>query len=300
MTPLSPNLRGALLLTLGMATATVSDATVKYVSTHMATGEVILLRGVVASLAIFLLARHRGALGRPRDALHPMVILRVIGEAGAAALYLLALTRLPLADVSAIFQVLPLGVTFGAALFLAEPVGWRRWLATGFGFAGVMIIVRPGFSGFSPDALLVIGAVVFAATRDLATRRVPSGISSLFISMLTAPGVAITGAAMAIASGGWQPVSLFDGALVALAGVLSIATYQFLAMSMREGDLSFVAPFRYTRLLWSIIVGLLFFAEFPDAPTFVGAALVIVSGLYTLQRERKRARIVQAPPSATE
>ncbi len=171
--PFSPNLRGALFMAVSMAGFTVNDVITKGASETMNMGQVMLVRGLFATLLIGLLAWQRGAL-RSAPALRiRCVVLRVVGEAGATVGFLVALAHLPLANVSAVLQALPLAVTMGAALVFGEGVGWRRWLAILVGFAGVLIIVRPGFDGFSVYALLALLCVVFCAVRDLATKRMP-------------------------------------------------------------------------------------------------------------------------------
>jgi drug/metabolite transporter (DMT)-like permease len=174
-------------MTLAMAAGAVSDTVVKSIAAEMNMGQIMLLRGVVATVLIWLFARRRGALRPLRVAAHPMVVLRSLGEIGATVTFLIALARIPLANASALLQAIPLAVTMGAALFLREPVGWRRWTAIAVGFMGVLIVVRPGMEGFTADSLLVLATVAFAAVRDLATRRIPHGVPSLFISTVTAP-----------------------------------------------------------------------------------------------------------------
>ncbi len=283
---LSPNLRGSLFMAIGMASFTFNDATVKYVAEHMNMGQVMLVRGLIATVLILALAWHKGMLIPLRDALHKMTVLRVIGEIVGTVSFLVALVHVPLALTSAILQALPLVVTMGAAMFFDEPVGWRRWIAIAVGFAGVLIIVRPGGDGVSPYILLIVVTVVFAALRDLATRKVPKTIPVLMISALTCAGVSLAGVAMIGPLGGWTPMNLANTLLLTLAACCVIVAYHFIILAMREGEISFVAPFRYTSLLWAILLGFLFFGDLPDIPMIIGSVIVIGSGLYTLYRER--------------
>lgn len=285
-------------MTLAMATGGVSDTVVKALAAEMNMGQIMLLRGIAASILIWLFARQRGALRPMRVAAHPMVVLRSLGEIGATVTFLIALARIPLANASALLQAIPLAVTMGAALFLHEPVGWRRWTAIGVGFVGVLIVVRPGLEGFTTDSLLVLATVAFAAVRDLATRRIPPGVPSLFISTVTAPAIALTGALLLVPLGGWQPVTPVAGVQLLAAAVLLLVNYQFMTMAVRSGDLSFVAPFRYTNLPCAILLGLVVFGEVPDVFMIVGAAVIVGSGLYALHRERRLARalVTTTPP----
>jgi drug/metabolite transporter (DMT)-like permease len=258
----------------------------------------MLVRGFFATLLVGLLAWRSGALGSLRAASHPLVALRVLGEAGGTVTYLLALAHLPIANVSAVQQALPLAVTMGAALFFGEGVGWRRWLAIATGFAGVLVIVRPGFAGFSAYSLLVLVCVGFCALRDLATRRIPGEIPTLLISAVTSLAMTVLGAALLPVMGGWTPMSTDTTALLALAAVLVLIGYQFIIMGMRIGDISFIAPFRYTALLWSILLGILIFGDFPDAAMVAGSLIIVGSGLYALYRERVVGRKMPAAESA--
>ncbi|MEO5758958.1 MAG: DMT family transporter [Mesorhizobium sp.] len=284
--PRSPNLRGALFMIVAMVGFTLNDAITKFSSESMSMAQVMLVRGVFASLLVGLLAWQRGALASPRSMLQPLVAIRVIGEAGGTVSFLIALSHLPIASVSAVLQALPLAVTMGAALVFNEGVGWRRWLAIAVGFAGVMIIVRPGFEGFSVYSLLALACVAFCAVRDLATKRIPQAIPTLLVSTVTALAMTVVGAALLAPMGGWAPMTGNSVALLALAAVLVLIGYQFIIMAMRAGDISFIAPFRYTALIWSILLGLTIFGDVPDLPMIIGATIIIASGLYALYRER--------------
>lgn len=277
-----------------MAGFTLNDAITKYSSQSMNMAQVMLIRGAFASLFVGLLAWQRGALVRPRSMLQPLVALRVLAEAGATVTFLVALAHLPIASVSAVLQALPLAVTMGAALVFGEAVGWRRWLAIAVGFAGVLVVVRPGFEGFSMFSLVALASVACCAVRDLATKRIPPAIPTLLISTATALAMTVVGALLLSPMGGWTPMTGKATALLALAAVLVLIGYQFIIMAMRSGEISFIAPFRYTALLWSIVLGLLVFGDVPDMTMIIGASTIVGSGLYALYRERVvgRRRIV--------
>lgn len=283
--PLSPNLRGATFMVVSMAGFTVNDAITKTMVETMNMAQVMLVRGLFATTMMGLLAWSQGALARPGQAMHPMVALRSTCELGGTLTFLAALAHMPLANVSAVLQALPLAVTMGAALFLGEAVGWRRWLAICAGFAGVMIIVRPGFEGFSAYSLLAMVCVVFCAARDLATRRIPHEVPTMLVSTVTAAIVTIAGGVLIVPFGGWSPMTAGETGLLAAAAVLLLFGYQFIIMAMRIGDISFVAPFRYTALLWAILLGYLVFSDVPDTAMIAGSAIVVGSGLYALYRE---------------
>ncbi len=273
-------------MAVSMAGFTMNDAISKFVGEALTMAQIMFIRGGFATLLVGAIAWHRGALKLPAGALDLMIVLRVGGEVLATLCFLTALAHLPLANVSAILQALPLGVTMGAALFFSEPVGWRRWLAIAAGFGGVMIIVRPGLDGFDAYSLYALGCVFFCVVRDLATKRVSAEIPSLFITTVTAGAVTVVGGALIVPYGGWQPVGADHALLLLGAAVLVVIGYQFIIMSMRTGDISYIAPFRYTALLWAILLGYLVFGNVPDTAMTVGAFVVIGSGLYTLYREQ--------------
>ena len=284
----SANLRGAIFMCLAMAGFTVNDALVKSVTGVMNPGQIMLVRGVMTSVLVLLLARHFGAFRSLRLLLDPIIALRIVAEVVAAITYISALGEMPLANASAILQALPLAVTLGAALFLAEPVGWRRWLAILVGFIGVLIVLRPGPDGFSAASVAVAASVVAAAIRDLCTRRISPEVPSLFISATTAVIITLTGAVLVVPLGGWQPMSMTSVLHLAAASLVLLIGYQYIVLAMRLGEIALVAPLRYTSLIWSIGIGMLVFSEKPDIWTMTGVAIIIVSGLYALARENKR------------
>lgn len=279
-----------MFMAISMAGFTFNDALTKLVGESMGMGQIMLVRGFFATVLVAMLAWHNGALRISRSWLQIPVALRVTGEAAATVCFLTALVHLPLANISAVLQALPLAVTMGAALVYAEPVGWRRWLAIAAGFIGVMIIVRPGFEGFSVYALVALSCVLFCTVRDLATKRISAEVPSLFVSTLTALAVTIMGAALIEPYGGWVPLEARTVGLLFLAAILLLVGYQFIIMAMRLGDISFVAPFRYMALLWAMLLGYLMFGDVPDMPMIVGAVIIVASGLYALYRERLKGR----------
>jgi drug/metabolite transporter (DMT)-like permease len=284
-------------MAVAMAGFTMNDTITKAVSSEMNFGQVMLVRGLFAIALVAALAWHQRAVRPLRTLMMKPVALRVAGEVGGTVSFLAAIVHLPLANTAAIFQALPLAITLGAALLFGEPVGWRRWLAIMAGFVGVLIIVRPGVEGFNQFSLLALVSVIFCAVRDLATRRIPAPIPSLFITLLTTVTVTTTGAVILTPLGGWTPPSGRALGLLALAAVLLLIGYQCVIMALRSGDISAVAPFRYSALLWAMLLGYLVFGDVPDAMMITGASIIVLSGLYAFYRERKRARPVAAGAS---
>ncbi|WP_320201536.1 DMT family transporter [Agrobacterium sp. rho-13.3] len=287
---LTDNTRGALLMALAMACFTVNDAFTKSVTPYINAGQILFVRGMITCVMVYFIARHMGALRPLKSMLRPIILLRCLCEVSASILYLRALASMGFANVSAIMQSLPLAVTLGAALFLKEPVGWRRWTAILVGFIGVLIILRPGPDGFTTAALLVVGAVFVTAGRDLLTRRMYKDIPSLAVTMTTAIVNTIFGAALIVPFGGWQPMDGYVWSHLLAAAVLVVVGYQAVILSMRRGDIAFVAPFRYTSMIWAFSIGFFVFGEHMDRWILLGTAIIVASGLYTFYRESRRHR----------
>ena len=283
---MSPNLRGALFMCIAMAGFTINDTFVKWALESLTLGQIILMRGMMAFVMLILFFYRSIDLSQLPYLKHPAVITRMVGEVGATLCFLLSLSYLPIAFVTSILQALPLLVTLGAAFFFSEPVGWRRWSAIIVGFIGILIIVRPGFEGFTVWSLVTVAAVIFCAIRDLATRVIPKEMSTANLSTATALVVALVGGALIEPFGGWQPVTTSNLAIVFTSAVALIIGYYSLITAMRQGDISFMAPFRFTGLLWAILLGYVIFGDLPDRYMLIGASIIICSGLYALYRER--------------
>lgn len=279
------NLRGALLMALAMAGFAVNDAMVRLVAGRLNTGEIMLLRGAMTTMIIGLFA-WRMKPTFTRDMMRDRcLILRTFCEALAAIAYVHALSLLPLSNAASILQALPLVVTMGAAVFLGEKVGWRRWLAIAAGFCGVLVIIRPGGDGFSAASLFVLGSVFLAAARDLATKRIMAGAPTLLVSGAASIAVTLSGALLVAPMGGWRAPSVGDLTALGFGAMMLFTAYQTLIMAMRTGDISFIAPFRYTSLLWSILLGVVFLGERLDMWIITGAGIVVAAGVYMFYRE---------------
>ncbi|WP_246660193.1 DMT family transporter [Rhizobium sp. FKL33] len=284
------NFRGASLMALAMAGFALNDAMVRVVAADMNAGQIMLLRGALTTLIIALFAwrtKPSVSLSMLRDR---ALLLRTLCEALAAMTYVHALSLLPLSNAASILQALPLVVTMGAAVFLGEKVGWRRWLAIGTGFAGVLVIIRPGGDGFSAASLLVVASVFLAAARDLATKRIKAGAPTLLVSGAASIAVTLSGALLVAPLGGWRTPASLDLAALCFGALMLFTAYQTLIMAMRTGDISFIAPFRYTSLLWSILLGVVFLGERLDMWIISGAGIVVVAGVYMFYRENKLQR----------
>ena len=179
-------------------------------------------------------------------------------------------------------------VTLGAALFLGDPVGWRRWSAILVGMFGVLLVIRPGMESFQILSLLAVLGVLGLSLRDLATRRVPKSTSSFQLSFLAF--LALVPASLVFMLGtGTAFVAMTGVQWVFMVSALTfgMVAYYGIVAAMRIGEISFVTPFRYSRLLFAMVVGITVFQERPDMLTYVGATIIVASGIYTVWRERK-------------
>jgi drug/metabolite transporter (DMT)-like permease len=292
--PLSDNLRGALYMTIAMAAFTINDGFMKAATStlHLPLWQAIATRGLLTLGPLILIGQMTGGIRfrmPRRDAV--AVGLRSVGEVASTLTFLAALVHMPLANLSAIMQSLPLAVTLAAWVFLKEPVGWRRLLAICVGFGGVMLIVRPGPDGFDHWSLVALVSVAFVVLRDLSTRQLTKAVPSSTVAIAASASVTVTALVLSLIEG-WVMPSLGQMALLAGAAASLVVGYNYVVMVMRVGDLGFVAPFRYSSLVVALILGWLMFGSFPDALTLAGAALVVGSGIFTLWRER-RVRLAQ-------
>lgn len=290
------NLRGSLLMVLAMAGFALEDMFVKSLSSRLPVGEVLALLGAGGALLFAAFAIARGDRLISRDLIAMPVFLRNVTELIGTMFFVCAIAFTPLAQASAILQATPLAVTLGAALFLGEQVGWRRWLAITVGFVGVMIVVRPGTDGFSVLSLLAVASVVGLAARDVVTRRIPKTISSMQLATYGFASVVPAGVFLVWVNG--TPAQMpASRDWLELLGAILVGTggYYSLIAAMRIGEVSFITPFRYTRLLFALVIGAVVFAEPVDSTTLIGGAVIVASGIYTLLREarlKRRARAI--------
>jgi len=282
------NRRGILSMTGAMAAFIVNDALVKYASQSMPTAQLICVRGVMASLLVLAVAHALGATARIGAIAQGAVALRAGVDAVATMLYLVSLFHLPIANATAINLASPLFITAFAVLFMSERVGWRRWLAIMVGFGGVLLVIQPRAEGFNVFALVCLLATVFHAARDLLTRRIDAGVPSILVTLATAVAVTLLSGVLSVFEG-WRAFGLFELALLALASVFLAGGYYLIIDGMRHGEVSLVAPFRYTGLLWALGIGFIVWRDVPNTLAWAGIALLIGSGLYVLHRERVRA-----------
>ena len=276
---------------LAMAGFSLEDMFIKQLSSTIPVGQILVVVGLFSSVFFALMAKAKGHKIFARHVWTSATITRIFAEAFAAVAFVTSLALVPISTVAAIFQVTPLVITMGAALFLGEKVGWRRWLAIFVGFIGVLLIIKPGYNSFDASVLLVLISVLGVALRDLITRIIPENVSSSIISFQAFSSLIIAGmATLFVSSEGFVPVATTELMFFACGIVFGIAGYYGIVSAMRVGDASIVSPFRYTRLLFSLIIGMVVFDESLDALSLLGSAIIIGTGLYTFIREHQLAK----------
>lgn len=292
------NMRGILLLTLSMAAFAAEDALIKLASGDLPAGQILMMIGVAGTTVFAIWGRLQGHQILSRQILDRTLWLRNLCEVIGTLGFVTALTLIPLSTASAILQASPIVVTAGAAIFLGETVGWRRWSAITVGFCGVLVILRPTGAGFDANALWAVLGLLGIASRDLVTRKVRASLPTMVVATWAFVTVTMLGAAMLATSGG----AVLPGGpslLYVLAAVtIGIGAYWCIIEATRAGEVAAIQPFRYTRLIFAMIIGAMVFGEQPDGWTLIGAAMVIGSGLYTFARERARNRALSTKPLA--
>jgi drug/metabolite transporter (DMT)-like permease len=285
------NLRGIAAMMIAMLFFVGNDALMKLARGSLETGQALFVRGLFALAMLTIVISVTRAWRLLPLAFHRLSLLRSVTESVVAALYISALSAMALADITAILMLTPLILTALSVFFLREKVGWRRWSAVIIGFIGILLVIRPGGQVAPIWAVaMAFGSAVLVAVRDVMTRRMPTTVPSLMLTLATTLGTMVGGAAMLIAGQSWQPLGA--PVLMVLAGAAFLVLIGNFAIieAFRDADISAVSPFRYSVILWAGIFGFALFGEVPTALSLVGLALVIASGLYTVHRERVRQR----------
>jgi drug/metabolite transporter (DMT)-like permease len=285
------NLRGASLMVLSMLGFALEDMFIKLAAEVLPIGQILFMLGIGGAAVFALVVHLQGRRPLVREMISIPIGLRALGELTGTMAFVSAIVLTPLSSASAILQATPLVVTLGAALFLGEQVGWRRWSAITVGLCGLLLIIRPGMDAFEPLSLLAVIAVFSLGLRDLATRRVPPSISTMQLSFLGFAAIIPAGPLMLWASG-QAPVIPQGATLAYFCAALFIGLFSYYAIvaAMRLGEVGFVTPFRYSRMIFALLIGVAIFGESPDAMTLTGAAIIVASGIYTVLRERNQRR----------
>jgi drug/metabolite transporter (DMT)-like permease len=300
---LSANQRGIIAMLLAMALFTVNDALVKLTAESLPASQIMTIRGAFAICFMLGMIAATG-VWRSLPALGDRIIaLRAGTELMIGVTYVSAIAYLALGELISIVQATPLILTALSVPVLGEKVGWRRWTAVLAGFCGVLLILKPGLSGINLAALLGLGTACFMAIRDLLTLRINPLVPALVIGL---------GSTIGSFSGGLLLTVFTPWAVPEAADILRLATAALglmlgnwcMVIACRGVDLSVVSPFRYSVVLWALLLGFLIWGDVPDAVAFCGMMLIVGSGIYTIHREtrlRRRAAtvapVVTSPPA---
>lgn len=285
---LSSNVAGSLWMIAAMAAFALEDALVKQAAAGLPVSEVLILFGLGGAIAFWALAGVKRETVFHRDVLSPVMKIRFAFELVGRLFYILALALTPLSSTTAILQATPIFVVLGAALFFGETVGWRRWTAILIGLVGVLIVLRPAGDSFSLLSLLAVVGMLGFSGRDLASRAAPVTLSTNVLGFYGFLTIVIAGLAFVL----WeQPAFALPGQETLLALLAAVAfgvvAYSALMKAMRTGEVSTVTPFRYTRLLFGVLLGVVWFGEGIDAQMLTGCAVIVGSGLFILWRGAK-------------
>ncbi len=295
--PQNTALRAGLFMVLAMGSFVANDTIVKLVGQSLPVGEIIMIRGSIAMLLIGLICAWQGILPELPRVAQRNVLLRCLFDVIATIAFVTALMHMQIANLTAVLQAVPLAVVLLSMLVLKERVGWRRMLAIILGFIGVLMIVKPSVSSFNAYELLALVIVFCVAVRDILTRHIPLRIPTFLVAFANAGFVAAGGAALALAQGLQWPEAWQVG-LLALAACFLSSGYLFMVATLRLGELSGTAPFRYSIMVFAIASGVLVFGEFPDWIATLGMVLIVATGLYAAHREALNARAETVNDSA--
>ena len=294
---MTDNLRGIIAVLIGSAAFVVNDAIVKLLSAELPSGEIIVVRGVMATALLIAGVFALGAMRPLSTLMTPMMAMRLVAAAAATTFIVISLRYVPLASVNTVLQVTPLLVTAGAAIFYGEKVGLTRWMAALTGFCGVLLIVKPGNGELGVAAYIVLVALACTTMRDLTTRGLERTIPSIYVAAAGAVAITLAGFVVAPFDTAWTMPTPGAWYWMGASAVCQFIATTFIVIALRTGEIAVIAPFRYVAAPLSILIGYWWWGDMPDALAFAGIGLVVAAGLYTLHRERHglTSKVVPAP-----
>lgn len=288
MIPLPQNtaLRAGLFMVLAMGSFVINDTLIKIIGQSLPVGEIIMIRGFMAFLVIAAICLQQGVITGISHLTAPVVIARNVLDLISTIAFVTALMHMQIANLTAVMQAVPLAVALLSMIFLREHVGTGRMTAIILGFIGVVMIVKPSIASFNVYEALALIIVFGVALRDIVTKRIPGRIPTFVIALGNAGFVTVGGAALCLMQG-FQWPALWQFGLLALAALALASGYLFMVATLRLGDLSGTAPFRYSIMVFAIVSGIVVFGEFPDWISILGMALIVITGLYAAHRESR-------------
>jgi drug/metabolite transporter (DMT)-like permease len=284
--PANDAIRAGVFMVLAMGSFVINDSFVKLVGQSLPVGEIVAIRGFMAALFIAAVCLRQGVLGSAPLIFTRNVLIRAMLDLIGTLLFITALMHMQIANLTAIMQAVPLAVTVLSVVFLKEKVGWRRTIAILIGFAGVLLIVKPAPQSFTIYEAFALTIVLSLAVRDIITRRIPAKVPTLIVALANAIFVTAGGFLLGLTQDFVMP-QLWQIGFLACAAVFLGTGYMFMVSTLRLGELSATAPYRYSIVLFAILSGITVFGEYPDGPAYAGMVLVVATGLYAAHREAR-------------
>ena len=271
-----------------MAFFAVEDSLIKFVTSTIPIGQILIMFGLGGALIFLLVAHFKNEKIMLRDMLLLPMYVRALFEIIGRLFYVLAISLIPLSTATVIIQATPIVVVAGAAIIFGEKVGWRRWTAILLGLFGVIVIIQPTAESFSFLSVLALIGMIGFAGRDLASRAAPENLSVFILGLHGFIALAFSGLIYTI----WDDANfvMIDTDTIGFmvgAVVFGVAAYSCLMKAMRTGEVSAVTPFRYTRLIFGVSLGVCFFNESLNYSTVLGTILIVISGLFILSRNKR-------------
>jgi S-adenosylmethionine uptake transporter len=282
------NFRGAFLMMICMGAFVLNDAFVRLAGETLPLGQILFLRGLITTVILMAFAWNVGIFTMKVPQMDKLkIFFRSLTEALTAYFFLTAVMNMPFANVTAILQILPMTVTLAAAFLFKEKVGVFRITLIIVGFFGVILIINPSVNGFNIYSSYALIAVVLITLRDLITRRLSDKVHTLLPTLSASFGVLLFSIPLMMTAS-FRPLSLESSFFIFLAAFFIVFGYYTAVLVMRSGEISFISPFRYSAILFALILGFFLFDETPDNYAAFGIIVVIVSGILLLYRNERK------------
>jgi len=272
-------------MSFAMALFIANDALVKQVSATLPGPQLIFIRSLMATTLVVIMAQVMGHLKNWRLMLNKRLWIRGSVDAAASLTYQVAVFHLPLGNATAINLASPLFIMVFAIVFFKEQVTLQRGFLISLGFSGVLLVVQPSSEGFNAYSWIALLATLFLAVRDTLTRAIGLHVPTLLITLSTAVSVALASGGIALTET-WTPVDSVSLALLFGASLFLSMAYYLVIVAMLAGEMSLVAPFRYSGLLFALLIGYVVWDEVPNILGWAGIVLLAISGLLILRSER--------------
>ena len=286
--------RGVFLMMSAMALYIINDSLVKLASRHLPVGQILVVRGIFASLMMLAIVLGGGHFNKLKSAFEKLIVIRAVTEAMVALCFITALSNLPIGDLTAIMQTTSILIVLITTVSGMERVSLSLWIAVLVGFCGVLLMVKPGASDFNIYTLIALLTTVFVASRDLITRKINPAIPTSIVSFTTTFSVVIIG--IMLGTSNWVALEWLETLYLAGAAIFVTLGNLCAVKAQRIAPPATLSPFRYSILVWSFLSGILIFGEWPDLLSLIGSGLIVGAGLLTLHSEHKKSQTARKIP----